>query len=118
MRITNSNSVNVTILISKQFRHAISSNILLLVYSEIGWCSARHSANAHYLEMLYLFTAFHYAFPVHNLDIAKEFYADVLGCKEGRSSTKVRTYHSRACVKCTLVIDNRAVFFVVCYLYE
>ena len=32
---------------------------------------------------------FHYAFPVHNLDAAKEFYGSVLGCAEGRSSEKV-----------------------------
>jgi uncharacterized protein len=29
---------------------------------------------------------FHLAFPVHNLDAARTFYADVLGCAEGRSS--------------------------------
>lgn len=31
---------------------------------------------------------FHLAFPVHNLDAAKEFYGTVLGCSEGRSSEK------------------------------
>lgn len=31
---------------------------------------------------------FHYAFPVHDLDAAKKFYGQVLGCAEGRSSTK------------------------------
>lgn len=31
---------------------------------------------------------FHLAFPVHNLEAAKEFYGKVLGCAEGRSSTK------------------------------
>jgi hypothetical protein len=34
-------------------------------------------------------TPFHYAFPVHNLNAAKEFYGNVLGCAEGRSSEKV-----------------------------
>jgi uncharacterized protein len=29
---------------------------------------------------------FHLAFPVHDLDAARTFYADVLGCAEGRSS--------------------------------
>lgn len=29
---------------------------------------------------------FHLAFPVHNLDAAREFYGGVLGCEEGRSS--------------------------------
>ena len=29
---------------------------------------------------------FHLAFPVNDLDAAREFYAGVLGCKEGRSS--------------------------------
>jgi hypothetical protein len=33
---------------------------------------------------------FHYAFPVHNLEAAKDFYGNVLGCAEGRSSEKVR----------------------------
>ena len=29
---------------------------------------------------------FHLAFPVHDLDAAREFYGDLLGCREGRSS--------------------------------
>jgi len=29
---------------------------------------------------------FHLAFPVHDLDKARGFYGDLLGCKEGRSS--------------------------------
>ena len=29
---------------------------------------------------------FHLAIPVHNLQKAREFYRDVLGCQEGRSS--------------------------------
>jgi uncharacterized protein len=29
---------------------------------------------------------FHLAFPVHDLDVARTFYRDVLGCGEGRSS--------------------------------
>ena len=29
---------------------------------------------------------FHLAFPVHDLDAARDFYAGVLGCAEGRSS--------------------------------
>jgi hypothetical protein len=32
---------------------------------------------------------FHYAFPVHDLEAAKEFYGKTLGCAEGRSSDKV-----------------------------
>lgn len=35
---------------------------------------------------------FHFAFPVHDLDLAKEFYGNVLGCKEGRSSEKWQDY--------------------------
>jgi len=35
---------------------------------------------------------FHYAFPVHNLDEAKQFYGKVLGCQEGRSSEKWQDY--------------------------
>jgi len=35
---------------------------------------------------------FHYAFPVHDLQAAKEFYGDVLGCVEGRSSEKWQDY--------------------------
>ena len=31
---------------------------------------------------------FHLAFPVHDLDAAREFYAGVLGCGEGRSSDR------------------------------
>jgi len=31
---------------------------------------------------------FHYAFPVHDLEMAKEFYGNVLGCAEGRSSDR------------------------------
>lgn len=29
---------------------------------------------------------FHLAFPVHDLDVAREFYRGILGCGEGRSS--------------------------------
>ena len=35
---------------------------------------------------------FHWAFPVHDLDEAKKFYGAILGCKEGRSSTKWQDY--------------------------
>lgn len=35
---------------------------------------------------------FHYAFPVHDLALAKEFYGNVLGCEEGRSSDKWQDY--------------------------
>jgi hypothetical protein len=35
---------------------------------------------------------FHWAFPVHNLQAAKEFYGNVLGCREGRSSVKWQDY--------------------------
>ena len=35
---------------------------------------------------------FHYAFPVHSLAAAKEFYSNVLGCAEGRSSEKWQDY--------------------------
>ncbi|MGK3757114.1 MAG: extradiol dioxygenase family protein [Bacillariaceae sp.] len=35
---------------------------------------------------------FHYAFPVHSLEEAKEFYGTVLGCEEGRSSDKWQDY--------------------------
>jgi len=35
---------------------------------------------------------FHYAFPVHDLEAAKEFYGNVLGCVEGRSSEKWQDY--------------------------
>lgn len=35
---------------------------------------------------------FHYAFPVHDLAVAKDFYGTVLGCHEGRSSEKWQDY--------------------------
>jgi extradiol dioxygenase family protein len=35
---------------------------------------------------------FHYAFPVHNLELAKHFYGTVMGCEEGRSSEKWQDY--------------------------
>lgn len=35
---------------------------------------------------------FHYAFPVHDLELAKDFYGRVLGCEEGRSSAKWQDY--------------------------
>ena len=37
-------------------------------------------------------TPFHFAFPVHDLGLAKEFYGGVLGCVEGRSSEKWQDY--------------------------
>ena len=33
-------------------------------------------------------TPFHIAFPVDNLDAARHFYTDTLGCEEGRSSVE------------------------------
>eukprot|EP00588_Corethron_pennatum_P015828 CAMPEP_0194279556 /NCGR_PEP_ID=MMETSP0169-20130528/13996_1 /TAXON_ID=218684 /ORGANISM="Corethron pennatum, Strain L29A3" /LENGTH=200 /DNA_ID=CAMNT_0039023995 /DNA_START=20 /DNA_END=622 /DNA_ORIENTATION=- len=35
---------------------------------------------------------FHCAFPVHDLQLAKDFYGGVLGCPEGRSSDKWQDY--------------------------
>lgn len=35
---------------------------------------------------------FHYAFPVHDLELAKDFYGRILGCVEGRSSEKWQDY--------------------------
>jgi extradiol dioxygenase family protein len=35
---------------------------------------------------------FHYAFPTHSLKEAKEFYGNILGCAEGRSSEKWQDY--------------------------
>ncbi len=34
-----------------------------------------------------MLTPFHLAFPVHDLQLARQFYAGVLGCREGRSAT-------------------------------
>ena len=31
-------------------------------------------------------TRFHLAFPVHNLEKSRQFYVEILGCEEGRSS--------------------------------
>ncbi len=31
-------------------------------------------------------TPFHYAFKIKNIEIARQFYIDLLGCKEGRST--------------------------------
>ena len=33
-----------------------------------------------------MLTPFHIAFPVHNLDAARDFYVEVLGCRVGRTS--------------------------------
>ena len=33
-----------------------------------------------------MLTPFHIAFPVHNLELARAFYVELLGCKVGRSS--------------------------------
>jgi len=33
-----------------------------------------------------MLTPFHLAFPVHDLPLARQFYAGVLGCREGRSA--------------------------------
>mmetsp|Transcript_465 Transcript_465/g.745 ORF Transcript_465/g.745 Transcript_465/m.745 type:complete len:179 (+) Transcript_465:74-610(+) len=35
---------------------------------------------------------FHLAMPVHDLEVAKDFYGNVLGCAEGRSSEKWQDY--------------------------
>ena len=44
--------------------------------------------------------AFHLALPVHDLDIAKEFYGSILGCEEGRSSEKVSFLRFKSIVDC------------------
>ena len=36
---------------------------------------------------------FHFAVPVHNLEQAKNFYGNILGCTEGRTSTKWQDYN-------------------------
>merc|ERR1712224_153005 len=36
---------------------------------------------------------FHFAVPVHNLEEAKNFYGNILGCTEGRTSTKWQDYN-------------------------
>jgi len=36
--------------------------------------------------MTTIISPFHLAFPVHDLDVARHFYGEVLGCAEGRSS--------------------------------
>mmetsp|Transcript_33048 Transcript_33048/g.65683 ORF Transcript_33048/g.65683 Transcript_33048/m.65683 type:complete len:253 (+) Transcript_33048:55-813(+) len=50
---------------------------------------------------------FHYAFPVHSLSAAKHFYGTILGCSEGRSSSKWQDYslHGHQIV-CHWVGDN------------
>jgi extradiol dioxygenase family protein len=45
-----------------------------------------------YMEITFIFIAFHHAFPVHDLEAAKHFYGTILGCAEGRSSTKWQDY--------------------------
>lgn len=35
---------------------------------------------------------FHHAFPVHDMESARKFYGEILGCEEGRSSTKWQDY--------------------------
>ena len=35
---------------------------------------------------------FHYAFPVHDLELARDFYGRILGCAEGRSSAEWTDY--------------------------
>ena len=37
-------------------------------------------------------TPFHLAFPVHDLDKARSFYGDVIGCRQGRSSDRWTDY--------------------------
>ena len=39
-------------------------------------------------ELMTTTTIFHLAFPVHDLDAAREFYGGVLNCSEGRSSDR------------------------------
>jgi extradiol dioxygenase family protein len=53
-------------------------------------------------------TPFHLAFPVHDLGLAKEFYGDVLGLSEGRSSKRWQVNYSlRATVHQQLVANCR-----------
>jgi hypothetical protein len=49
---------------------------------------------------------FHYAFPVHCLEAAQDFYGRVLGCTPGRSSEKWQDYslHGHQIVRCIVVV--------------
>jgi len=42
-------------------------------------------------------TAFHLAFPVHDLNAARHFYGTILGCEEGRSSARWIDYNLHGC---------------------
>lgn len=49
---------------------------------------AKEPANTGPLEEFESRPSFHLAFPVTDLDAARDFYVDVLGCSEGRSSER------------------------------
>ncbi|KAL7449865.1 hypothetical protein ACHAWC_001873 [Mediolabrus comicus] len=92
-------------------RHATSANLLSTAplshlirlrgggSEDISSRSISSSTPTHEAETKYVTldnpapgSPFHYAFPVHSLDEAKQFYGTVLGCKEGRSSEKWQDY--------------------------
>lgn len=62
------------------------------VLSFSGFLRGGSSANYTVLSQPAPGSPFHYAFPVHSLEAAKEFYGNILGCQEGRSSAKWQDY--------------------------
>ena len=69
--------------ISDDDGHSISDSLLQQPNTDQEFTILSHPAPG---------SPFHYAFPVHDLELAKEFYGNVLGCVEGRSSTKWQDY--------------------------
>lgn len=77
----------------------LSSNLLLHLRGGGSGSSSSRSIGSSAEETKYVTldspapgSPFHYAFPVHSLEEAKNFYGNVLGCKEGRSSEKWQDY--------------------------
>ena len=86
---TTTTTVGATPFLSAVARHGSST----------GWSSSRRTlsalrggANETEYAQPAAGSPFHYAFPVHDLELAKDFYGRILGCQEGRSSAKWQDY--------------------------
>lgn len=79
-------------------RHGITTNYLPSSHSSRREMTTDSSASSNNSAEFVILaqpapgSPFHYAFPVHSLAAAKEFYSNVLGCAEGRSSEKWQDY--------------------------
>lgn len=89
------NSASRTFLVASSSRALVVSHHVKPLFAIRGGSTRSKSSNTtEYVKLSQPApgSPFHYAFPVHDLELAKHFYGEILGCAEGRSSDKWQDY--------------------------